>query len=218
MRFYNMTSMMKTIKALSSLNDKQFVMLENKPFVFGALLLKHPKSDQSLIRFINKSLIKVFSNSINNDKFIGILYASLIKFFDKGELYDFLGLRNNVSVDMEKLLVDKYDLNRKVEVIGKDLFKLSDLSKKVRICLYLYLCIVNYFFNRIGFPKVINILNRVLLCSSREKRINNLKTMLEVLRKAYLEILSFNSLYLLMRLVNFFFMIKKLLKGIYIMK
>ncbi len=218
MRFYNMTSMIKTTKALFSLNNKQFVMLENKPFVFGALLLKHPEFDQKLIRLVDKPLMKIFSNSVNNNKFIGILYANLVNFFDKEELYDLLGLRGNVSVDTKKLLIYKYDLNRKVKVINRDLFKLSDIGKKVKICLYLYLCVINYFFNCIGFPKMINILKRVLLCSSKEKRVSNLKTMLEELRKVYLKSLNFNSLYLLIKLVNFFLMIRKLLKGIYIMK
>ncbi len=218
MRFYNMTSMIKTTKALFSLKNKQFVMLENKPFVFGTLLLKHPEFDQKLIGLVDKPLMKIFSNSTNNNKFIGILYANLVNFFDKKELYDLLGLRGNVSVDTKNLLIYKYDLNRKVKVINRDLFKLSDIGKKVKICLYLYLCVINYFFNCIGFPKMINILKRVLLCSSKEKRISNLKTMLEELRKVYLKSLNFNSLYLLIRLVNFFLMIKKLLKGIYIMK
>jgi hypothetical protein len=218
MRFYNMTSMVKTTKALFSLNNKQFVMFENKPFVFGALLLKHPKFDQKLIRLVDKLIIKIFSNSSINNKFIGILYANLINFFNKEELYDLLGLRVDVSLDNKKLLVNKYDLNRKVEVINRDLFKMSNINKKVKICLYLYLCIINYFFDYIGFPKMINILKRVLLCSSKEKRASNLKTMLEELRKVYLNNLNFNSLYLLIRLVNFFLMIRKLLKGIYIMK
>ena len=42
--------------------------------------------------------------------------------------------------------------------------------------------------------------------------------MLEELRKVYLKNLNFDSLYLLIGLVNFFLMIRKLLKGIYIMK
>lgn len=218
MRFYNMTSMIKTTKASFSPNNKQFTMLENKPFVFGALLLKHPKSDQKLIRLISKSLMKIFSNSVNNHKFIGILYASIINFFDKEELYDLLGLRRNVSVDTKKLLIYKCDLNGKIKVINRDLFKMSNFSKKVKICLYLYLCIINYFFNCIGFPKMINILKRVSLCSYKEKRVNNLRTMLEELRKVYLKNLNFNSLYLLIRLINFFFMIRKLLKSIYVMK
>jgi len=218
MRFYNITSIIKTTKVLFSLKNKQFIMLENKPFVFGALLLKHPKFDQKLIRLVDKPLMKIFSNSVNNNKFIGTLYANIINFFDKEELYDLLGLRVNVSVDTKSLLIDKYDSNKKVKVINKDLFKMSDIDKKVKICLYLYLCIINYFFNCIGFLKMMNILKRVLLCSSKEKRVSNLKTMLEELRKVYLKNLNFDSLYLLIRLVNFFLMIRKLLKGIYIMK
>lgn len=200
MHFYKITGMIKTSNKLFSLNNKQFIMLENKPFVMSALLLKYPKFDQKLIVFINKLLTRIFSS---NNKSVGILYANLITFFNKLELYDLLGLRGN-----------KYDLNKKVKVINEDLFKISKLDKKVKRCLYLYLCIINSFFNYIRFPKMINILKKVLLCSIKEKKINNLKTILEM----YLKKLNFNSLYLLMGLIKYFLMIKKILKSIYIMK
>jgi Mitochondrial ribosomal protein (VAR1) len=200
MHFYKMTGMIKTSNKLFSLNNKQFIMLENKPFVMSVLFLKHPKFDQKLILFINKLLTKIFSR---NNKFVGILYANLITFFNKSELYDLLGLIGN-----------KYDLNKKVKVINGDLFKMSKLDKKVKRCLYLYLCIINSFFNYIEFPKMINILKKVLLCSTKEKKINNLKTILEM----YLRKFNFNSLYLLMGLIKYFLMIKKILKSIYIMK
>ena len=218
MRFYNMTSTIKTTKALFSPNNKQFVIFENKPFLFSALLLKYPKFDQKLIRFVDRLIMKIFGNNINSNKFIAVLYASLVNFFDKAELYDLLGLRRNVNISAKKLLMDKYGLNNEVRVINKDLFKISDISKMVKTCLYLYLCIVNYFFGCIRFPKIINILKRVLLYSSKEEKLNNLKTMLEALRKVYLKRLNFNSLHLLIRLVSFFLTIRKLLKGIYIIK
>jgi hypothetical protein len=209
-----MTSMIKTTKVLFSTNNKQFVLLENKSFVFGALLLKHPKFDKNLIRFVDKLIIEIFDNNIKINKFIPIMYASLVNFFDRVELYDILGLRRDVYT--KKLLMDEYSSNKKV--INKDLFQISDISKKMKMCLYLYLCIINYFFYCIKFPKIINILKRVLLCSFKEKRMNYLKTMLEELRKVYLKRLNFSSLYLLIRLVSFFLMIRKLLKGIYIIK
>jgi hypothetical protein len=218
MRFYNMTSTIKTTKALFSPNNKQFVILENKPFVFGALLLKHPKFDQKLIRFVDRLIMKVFGDNVNSNKFIAILYVSLINFFDRTKLHDFLGLRGDVDIYVKKLLIDKCGLNNEVKVINRDLFKISDISKKVKTCLYLYLCIVNYFFDYIGFPKIINILKRVLLCSSKEEKLSNLKTMLEELGKVYLRRLNFNSLGLLIRLVSFFLIIRKLLKSMYIMR
>jgi hypothetical protein len=210
-----MTSMVKTTKTLFSSNNRQFVVLENKSFVFGALLLKHPKFDQKSIRFVGELMMKIFGNSINN-KSIATVYASLVNFFDETELYHLLGLRENVNAYTKKLVMDGYDFNNKV--INKDLFRISNISKKVKTCLYLYLCIVNYFFYYIRFPKMISVLERVLLYSSKEKRVNNLKTMLEELRKIYLKRLNLNNLNLLIRLISFFLMIRKLLKGIYIIK
>jgi len=218
MRFYYMTGMIKTYEALLLLNNKQFIMFENKPFVFSILLLKHPKFDQKLIRFVNKLLMKTFNNDINNNKFVGILYVDFINFFDKMELYDLLGLKGNKSIHKQKLLVNKYDLNNEFEVINKDLFRVSHINKKVKKCLYLYLCIINYFFSYIGFPRIISILKKVLLCSSKEKRIDYMKIILRELRKIYLKRLDFNSLYLLIRLIIFFLIIRKLLRSIYVMK
>src|SRR5215469_13710580 len=107
MRFYNMMSMIKTTtKAFFSLNNKQFTMLENKPFIFGALLLKHPRFDKKLIMFVNKLLVKTFNNSINN-KPIGILHKGLIDFFDKTTLNDLLRLREDVDTYTEKSLIDE---------------------------------------------------------------------------------------------------------------
>lgn len=186
--FYKMTGMIKTSNELFSLNNKQFTMLENKSYVMSALLLKHPKYDQKLIVFINKILTKIFSDSsnINNNRFIGILYTNLINFFNKAELYDLLRLINN-----------EYGLDN-----------------KVKRYLYLYLCIINYFFNYIGFSKMINILKKILLLSPEEKKINNLKIVLEI----YLRKLNFNSLYLLMGLIQIFCRIKKILNSMYIMR
>ena len=202
MHFYKITGMIKTSNKLFTLNSKPFTILENKSFVMSALLLKCPKFDQKLIVFINKLLTKMFGYS-NNSRFMVTLYTNLITFFNKVELYDLLGLKGN-----------KYYLDKKVKVIGGDLFKMSNLSKKIKRCLYLYLCITNSFFNYIGFPKMINILKKVLLCSAKEKKISNLNAILEI----YLKKLNFNSLYLLIGLIKYFLMINKILKSIYIMK
>ena len=223
MRFYKMTSMIQTAKMLFSLSNKQFIIIENKSIIMGTLLLKHLKFDQELIIFIKEILTKVFNSATNSsdnkyNKFIGILYASIVTLFDKTELHDLLGLKKNANIYTNKLSVDEYDFSKKVKVIDKDLFKFSKINEKVKRCLYLYLCIINYFFNHIGFHKMINILKKVLLCSSKENGINNSKIMLEKLREIYLKGLRFDSLYLLIRLANFFLMIRKILKCIYIIK
>ena len=214
-RFYKMTSMMETAKILFSLSNKQFIILENKSFIMGILLLKHPKFDKELMMFIKEFLT---NNGNKYNKFVKILYVNLMTFFDEAELYDLLGLTGDTNIYVNKLSVNKYDLNKEVKVTNRDLFKFSKINQKVKGCLYLYLCIINYFFNYIGFHKMINILKRALLCSSKENRTNNLKIMLEKLREIYLKRLRFNSLYLFIRLVNFFLMIRKILKCIYIMK
>jgi hypothetical protein len=196
-------------------------MLENKSFIMGILLLKHPKFNQELLIFIKELLTKIFNNTNNSskyNKFIGVLYENLKTFFDKAELYDLLGLRKDANIYTNELSVDKYSLNEKVKVIDRNLFKFSKINDDIKRCLYLYLCIINYFFNYIGFHEMINILRKVLLYSSKANRINNLKTMLKKLRKIYLKRLGFDYLYLLIRLVNLFLMIRKILKGIYIMK
>jgi|SRR5215469_10329598 len=210
-----MTSMMETAKILFSLSNKQFIILENKSFIMGILLLKHPKFDKELMMFIKEFLT---NNGNKYNKFVKILYVNLMTFFDEAELYDLLGLTGDTNIYVNKLSVNKYDLNKEVKVTDRDLFKFSKINQKVKGCLYLYLCIINYFFNYIGFHKMINILKRALLCSSKENRTNNLKIMLEKLREIYLKRLRFNSLYLFIRLVNFFLMIRKILKCIYIMK
>ena len=225
MRFYKITSMIETAKMLFSLSNKQFTLLENKLFIIGTLLLRHPKFDHKLIMFVKELLVKLFgstSNSSNSsgkyNKFVGILYTNIMTFFDKGKLYDLLELRRDINIYTDKLLINEYSFNKKIKVIDKDLFKFSNINEITKRYLYLYLCIVNYFFNYIGFYKTINILKKVLLCSSKENGINNLKTVLGKLRKIYLTRLGFDSLYLLIRLINFLLMIRKILKGIYVMK
>lgn len=215
--FYKITGMMKTVDKLFSLNNKQFAALENKSFIMVTLLLKHSKFDPKLITFINKLLIKVFRGN-NKNKFVGILYANLITFFNKVKLYDLLGLKRDENIYVEKLLVNERGLNKKVKVINRDLFEVSKPNKKVKRCLYLYLCIINYFFDYIGFSKMINTLRKILLYSGKENKTSNLRKMLESLRIIYLKRLELNSLHLLMELIRFFLMIKKILKGIYIMK
>lgn len=219
MRFYKVTNMIKTTKILSSQKNKQFVLPENKPFLMSALLLKYPKFDQKLIVFIKHFLIKMFnSNNNNNNKLLMMLYKNIITFFDKTELYKLLGLKKDTDIYIEKLLLSKDGYYKKIKVINKDIFKTSRLNEKTKRCLYLYLYTVNYFFDYIGFPKLINILGKVLLYSPKEKKINYLKTMFNKLGKTYLTMLNINSLYSLLKLVSFFLMLKKILKSIYIIK
>jgi hypothetical protein len=181
MRFYKTTGMMKTIKSLYTLNNKEFVMLENKPFFKGALLLTGSESNSRLVIFINKLLAKIFYNNKSN-KYVGILYTNLTAFFNKVDLSQW----------------------------GE--------NKNIKRCLYVYIYIINYFFNYIKFPIIINILKRVLLYSLKESKISNIKIMLKILRKTHLKWLKINSLYLFVELVNLFLMIKKILKSIYVMK
>jgi hypothetical protein len=217
--FYRITGMIRTAKLFFNLNNKQFAVLENKPFIMSILLLKHPKFDQKLIKFINEFLIKMFDNNNNgNNKFIGILCTNIINFFNRVDLYDLLGLKKDVNIYKNKLLINERKLDEKIEIVNRDLFKTSKLNKNIKKGLYIYLCIINYFFNYIGFPKIINILRKVLLCSSKEKRLNNLKIMFEKLKKTYLKRLKIDSLFLLVGLINLFLMTKKVLKSIYIMK
>jgi len=217
--------MIETAKMLFSLSNKQFILFENKLFMIGTLLLRHPRFDQKFIIFIKELLVKIFgitSDSSNSNskynKFVGILYTNIMTFFDKAELYDLLELRRDINIYTNELSIYKYSLNKKIKVIDDDLFKFSKINEMAKRYLYLYLCIINYFFSYIGFDKIINILKKVLLCSSKENGINNFKTILEKLRKIYLKRLGFDSLCLLIRLVNFLLMIRKILKGIYVMK
>src|SRR6516225_10207857 len=195
MRFYKMVNIIKTTNILSSQKNKknkQFIMLENRSFLMGALLLKYPKFDQKLIVLVKKFLFKVFNNK--NKIYLETLCANVITFFDATELYKLLSLRKDIDIYIEKLSVSKYGPNKKVKVINKDIFKISRLNKKAKKYLHLYLCIVNYFFNYIGFPKMINVLKKVLLYSSKENKMNNLKIMLEKLGKIYSRKLKINSL------------------------
>ena len=225
MRFYKITNMVETAKMLFSLSNKQFILFENKLFMMGTLLLRHPKFDKKFIIFIKELLVKIFGSASDNSnsnskyfKFVGILYTNIMTFFDKAELYDLLELRRDINIYTNELSIYKYSLNKKIKVIDDDLFKFFKINKMAKRYLYLYLCIINYFFNYIGFDKMINTLKKVLLCSSKENGINNFKTILEKLRKIYLKRLGFDSLCLLIRLVNFLLMIRKILKGIYVMK
>lgn len=216
MRFYKMTNVIKTVNIFLSLNNKQFVILENKPFVIGTLLLKHFKFDKNLMVFIKKLLVKIFNT--NNNKFIELLYVNIVTFFDKIELFNLLGLTKDTNIFVEKFLIDKHELNKKTKVINKNLFKISRPNKKVKIYLYMYLCIVNCFFHYIRLPKVINILRKVLLYNSKEKITNTLEIVLEKLRKTYLIKLKINSYFLLLELISSFLMLRKILKSIYIVK
>ena len=216
LHFYKVTNMIRTEISSFLQKNKQLIMTKNIPYLMGILLLKHPKFDQNLIIFIKKLLMEMFSN--NNKIFIKMLYVNVINFFDKTELYKLLGLRKDTDVYLENTLFSKQKINRGVKEINKNIFKMSRLDKKVKKCLYLYLYVINYFFNYIGFSKMVNVLGKVLSYNSKEKRTNYLKITLKKLGKIYLPLLKTNSSYLLIRLINLFLMLKKILKSIYIMK
>jgi len=108
--------------------------------------------------------------------------------------------------------------NTKDKMFIEMLNKTYKYNKKLNNYLYLYLCIINYFFNHIGFLKIINILDKVLLYNLRDNGKINLRIILEKIGKMYLTKLKINSLYLFIRLINLFLILKKILKSIYIIK
>jgi hypothetical protein len=204
--FYKLTKVMKIIKIPFTQKSKQFV-IENRPFLMGILLFKYPEFDQKLIIFIRQHFNKMFNNN-----------KMSTELFYKTELHKLLNLSNDTDINIERSLFDKRGLNEKMETINKNIFKLSNTDKKVKRYLYLYLYIINYFFNYIKFPKMINILKKILLYNLKEKRTSSLKIMLEKSGKIYFTKLQINSLYLFIKLINLFLMLKKILKSIYIIK
>lgn len=196
MRFYRITNIIKTTNTLFLKKNKQFTLLENKPFLMGALLLKHSKFDKKLIVYIKNFLIKMFSN--NNNQFYTyqkMLCINAITFFDKTELYKLLDLNKNTDIYVEKSFINKHDSKKNIKVINKDIFETARLSENTRRSIYLYLYIVKYFFDYIRLPKLINILKKVFLCNLKEKRISFLKIMLDKLGRIYLTKLNINSLH-----------------------
>jgi hypothetical protein len=181
----------------------------------GILLFKYPELDQKLIIFIRQHFIKMFNNKMSTELFYKNVFTSP---FDKTELHKLLDLSNDTDINIERSLFYKRGLNEKMEIINKNIFKLSNTDKKIKRYLYLYLYIINYFFNYIKFPKMINILEKILLYNLKEKRTSSLKIMLGKLRKIYFTKLQINSLYLFIKLINLFLMLKKMLKSIYIIK
>jgi hypothetical protein len=162
--------------------------------------------------FIKKFLIKVFNNKIK------LLYMNIIMFFNKTDLYKLLGLRKDVDIYIEKSYRNKDGLNEIVEVINENIYEMSSFNKETKGYLYMYIYIINYFFEYIEFPKLINVLRKAFLYNSKDKRINYLKTILSKLRKIYLTKLNINSLRSFIRLISLFLMLKKILRSIYIMK
>jgi len=217
--FHKLTKVMKIIKIPFTQKSKQFV-IENRPFLMGflmgVLLFKYPEFYQKLIIFIRQHFIKMFNNNkMSTELFYKNVFTSP---FDKTELHKLLDLSNDTDINIERSLFDKRGLNEKMEIINKNIFKLSNTDKKVKRYLYLYLYIINYFFNYIKFPKMINILKKILLYNLKEKRTSSLKIMLEKSGKIYFTKLQINSLYLFIKLINLFLMLKKILKSIYIIK
>jgi hypothetical protein len=220
-RFYKTTNMLKSTETLFSLENKQFIFIENKLFVMAILLLKYYKFNKKSIGFIKELLVKLFNCNNNNNynngnKSVKILYKYIITFFDKVKLHDLLRLNKYTNTYIENSLVNSYKSGINIKVINRDLFKLYKINKNTKMYLYLYLCIIYYFFNYIGLPKMINILRKVAF--SKEKETNNSVIMLKSLHKVYSIKLGVNSSYLLFGLVNFFLNLKKILKTIYLMK
>ena len=148
--------------------------------------------NQKLTVFFRKLLIKLFSN-----KSVVLLYKYICIYFENADL------------------PNKYLLNGKVKVINKSVFKESIFSKETKR--YLYLCLMNYFFYYIRFPKLVNIMKKVIF-SLKEERVSNLIIVLKHLEKIYSKRLEINSLIYLIKLINIYSMINKLLKNIYLLK
>ena len=204
--FYKMTKTMKIIKTPFTQRSEQFV-IENRPLLMGVLLFKYPEFDQKLIIFIKQLFIKMFSNNKISTK---LFYKNVVtSTLDKTELYKLLNLSKYTDINIERSLFNKCGLNEKMEIINKNIFKLSNTNKKAKRYLYLYLYMINYFFNYIKFPKTINILKKILLYNLKEKRTSSLKIMLEKSGKIYSAKLQINSLYLFIKLINLFLMLKK---------
>jgi hypothetical protein len=184
----------------------------------STLLFKYPEFDQKLMIFIKELFIKIFNN--NNVKIsIELFYKNIItSFFNKTESHKLLSLNNDTDINIKRSLFNRSRLDDKMEIVNKNIFKLSRQDKKAKIYLYLYSCIINYFFNYIKFPKMINILRKILLYNLKERRTSSLKVMLKKTGKIYFTKLKINSLYLFIKLINLFLMLKKLLKSIYVMK
>ena len=214
MHFYKMINMIKRAKTLFLQENKQFTVLENRPFVMGILLLKYPKFDQKLIIFIKKSLVKMFNNKI----FSKMLYLNTITLFDKTEPYKLLGLEKDTDIYIEESFSSNDKLDQRIEVINKNIFETSRIDENVKRYLYLYLYIFKYFFEHIRFPRLINIMRKILLCNFKEKRMSYLETIFSNLERTYLAKLNIGSLYSLMGLINLYLMLKKVLKNIYMME
>lgn len=208
---------MKRIKIPFTERSKQFI-IENRPFLVGTLLFKYPEFDQKLMIFIKELFLKIFKN--NNVKIsIELFYKNIItSFFNKTESHKLLSLKNDTDINIKRSLFNRSRLDDKMERVNNNIFKLSRLDKKAKRYLYLYLCIINYFFNYIKFPKMINILRKILLYNLKERRTSSLKVMLKKIGKIYFIKLKINSLYLFIKLINLFLMLKKVLKSIYVMK
>lgn len=187
--FYRIT------KAFFFKNGKFSLLIKNKLLLVTALLLKYYNFDSKLMLFVKDLFMKMII--IKGNKSIGLLYK-------------FLELEIYKNTSFKKSLEQKYELKNKVEIFR--------LNKKTKKYLYFYMCIINNFFCYIKFPRIINILKRVLLFSLEEKKINNFKFILKKLKKIYFIRLKINSFSLLIRLVYLYIMLNKILKSIYILR
>lgn len=180
----------------------------------ATLLLNYYNSDKKLIMVFRNLFLKMIN--INGNKSIRILYKYIYSFFKNTELYKLLGTEKYANILIKRPLIEKCELNKKAEVFNRNVLK--KFNKKTKRCLCLYLCVINNFFCYIKLPKVINILKRVLLFSLKEKRLNNFKIILDRLEKIYFVKLKINSLSLLVKLINLFLTINRILKSIYILR
>jgi Mitochondrial ribosomal protein (VAR1) len=183
--------------------------------------------------FIGKPEIKHYNDKINITIYI---FNKWITYFY--EMVKISSLYKNRLVYIIKILFTDKILKKLLIVFGNFLVLRIFKNKafKYLICykkhtkknVYIYMWIVFYFFEYIKLTNLINIFSRVFLSNlvqeKREnlkkiiekKRIGNLSIMLEILEKVFFNKLKIKYLKLLKRLLLFYFIIKKILKNIYI--
>ena len=196
-------------------NYKYNSLSMNKIFV-GRPEIKHFSNKINITIYIYNKWIKYFfelTNNRLNQKLTVFFRKFLIRLFGNKSI---LLLYKYISIYFENAdLSNKHLLNGKVKVINKSIFKESIFNIETKR--YLYLCLMNYFFYYIRFPKMMNIMKKVIF-NLKEERVNNLIMVLKHLEKIYSKKLKINSLIYLIKLINIYLMINKLLKSIYLLK
>jgi Mitochondrial ribosomal protein (VAR1) len=196
-------------------NYKYNSLSMNKIFV-GRPEIKHFSNKINITIYIYNKWIKYFfefTNNRLNQKLTVLFRKFLIILFGNKSI---VLLYKYICIYFENAdLSNKHLLNGKVKVINKSIFKESIFNIETKR--YLYLCLMKYFFYYIRFPKMMNIMKKVIF-NLKEERVNNLIIVLKDLEKIYSKKLKINYLIYLIKLINIYLMINKLLKSIYLLK